>query len=140
MFSAFNPSKYTHTWSSAHTHTHTQTHTWSSGHTHTPGAVHTHTHTYTHTHTHLEQWEEEYLGVRCLAQGSHLSRGQFLPELRFEPTTSGYKSDAVSVRPRLPPEEREERIHIMSSFRAAQSRRHVHLCTRGSLCRSPVKS
>ncbi len=44
--------------------------------------------------------------VRCLAQGSHLSRGQFLPEPRFEPTTSGYKSDALSIRattaPRMP--------------------------------------
>ncbi len=42
MFSAFNPSKCTHTWSSGHTHT------WSSGHTHThtPGAVDTHTHTW----------------------------------------------------------------------------------------------
>ncbi len=28
-----------------------------------------------------------------LAQGFHLSRGQFLPEPRFEPTTSGYKSN-----------------------------------------------
>ncbi len=37
-------------------------------------------------------------GVRCLAQGSHLSRGQFLPEPRFEPTTSGYKCDALSIR------------------------------------------
>ncbi len=45
----------------------------------------------------------EQLGVRCLAQGSHLSRGQFRPEPRFEPTTSGYKSDALSIRPRLPP-------------------------------------
>ncbi len=26
----------------------------------------------------------------------------FLPELRFEPTTSGYKSNALSIRPRLP--------------------------------------
>ncbi len=49
-------------------------------------------------HTHLEQWAAdatvpgEQLGVRCLAQGSHLSRVQFLPEPRFEPTTSGYKS------------------------------------------------
>ncbi len=41
-------------------------------------------------------------GVRCLAQGSHLSRGQFQPETRFEPTTSDYKSNALSTRPRLP--------------------------------------
>ncbi len=41
-------------------------------------------------------------GEQCLAQGSHLSRGQFLPEPRFEPTTSGYKSNALSTRPRLP--------------------------------------
>ncbi len=107
---AFNPSKSTHTWSSGHTHTHTwssghtNSHTpWSSGHTHTPGAADTHT----HRHTHLEQWAHthtpgavgthththtpgavnaaapgEQLGVRCLAQGSHLSRGQFLPEPR----------------------------------------------------------
>ncbi len=40
-------------------------------------------------HTHLEQWAadtaapREQLGVRCLAQGSHLSRGQLLP--RFDP-------------------------------------------------------
>ncbi len=59
-------------------------------------------------HTHLEQWAAdtaapgEQLGVRCLAQESHLSRGQFLPEPRFEPTTSDYKSDALSIRPRLP--------------------------------------
>ncbi len=31
-----------------------------------------------------------------------LSRGQLLPEPRFEPTTSGYKCDALSTRPRLP--------------------------------------
>ncbi len=40
LFSAFDPSKCAHTWSSGHTHTHT--------HTHTLGAV--------GTHTHLEQW------------------------------------------------------------------------------------
>ncbi len=40
--------------------------------------------------------------VQCLAQGSHLSHVQFLPEPRFEPTTSGYKSNALSTRPRLP--------------------------------------
>ncbi len=40
----------------------------------------------------LGSWE-----VRCLANGSHLSRGQFLPEPRFEPTTSGYKSNALSL-------------------------------------------
>ncbi len=32
----------------------------------------------------------EQLGVRCLAQGSHLSHGHFLPEPGFEPTTLGY--------------------------------------------------
>ncbi len=59
-------------------------------------------------HTHLEQWTAdtaapgEQLGVRCLAQGAHLSRGQFLPEPRFKPTTSGDKSNALSIRPRLP--------------------------------------
>ncbi len=37
----------------------------------------------------------EQVGVRCLAQGSHLSRGQFM---RFEPTTLGYKSNALSIR------------------------------------------
>ncbi len=32
----------------------------------------------------------EQLGVRCLAQGSHLSRGHFLQEPRFKPTNLGY--------------------------------------------------
>ncbi len=59
---------------------------------HTPGAVGTHTHTWSSGQS------GEQSGVRCLAQGSHLSRGQFLPETRFEPTTSGYKSDALSIR------------------------------------------
>ncbi len=55
-------------------------------------------------HTHLEQCAAdaaepgEQSGVRCLAQGSHLSRGQFLPEPRFKPTTLGYKSNALSIR------------------------------------------
>ncbi len=44
----------------------------------------------------------EQLGVRCLAQGSHLSRGHFLPKPGFEPTTLGFKSNALSIRPRLP--------------------------------------
>ncbi len=55
LCSAFNPSKCTHT------------------------AVNTHTHT---KNTHPEQWAAIYaaapgeqLGVQCLAQGSHLSRG-----------------------------------------------------------------
>ncbi len=58
--------------------------------------------------THLEQWAAdtaalgEQLGVQCFAQGSHLSRGQFLPEPRYEPTTSDYKSNALFARPRLP--------------------------------------
>ncbi len=46
-------------------------------------------------HTHLEQWAvnaaapREQLGVRCLAQGSHHSRGKFLPEPKFEHTNLG---------------------------------------------------
>ncbi len=32
----------------------------------------------------------------------HSPHQKFLPEPRFEPTTSGYKSDALSIRPRLP--------------------------------------
>ncbi len=56
----------------------------------------------------VEQWAAdiaapgEQSGVRCLAQGSHLSRGHFLPEPGFEPTTSGFKSNTLSTRPRLP--------------------------------------
>ncbi len=46
--------------------------------------------------------------VWCLAQGSHLSRGQILPEPRFEPTTSGYKSihaiHALSIRATTAPQ------------------------------------
>ncbi len=61
--------------------------------------------THTVVNTHLEQWAAnaaapgEQLGVRCLAQGSHLSRGieggesagysQSLPDLRLKPTTFG---------------------------------------------------
>ncbi len=60
------------------THTAVNTHTqqW----THTHSSEHTHTHTAVNTHT--EQWAAVYaaapgeqLGVRCLAQGSQLSRG-----------------------------------------------------------------
>ncbi len=65
-------------------------------------------------HTHLEQWAadvaapREELGVRCLAQSSNLGRGQFLPERRFKPTTLGYKSNALSIRPRLPLSKRRQ--------------------------------
>ncbi len=39
----------------------------------------------------------------CLAQVSHLSHGQFFLDLRFRPTTLGYKSNALYIRSRLPP-------------------------------------
>ncbi len=74
-------------------------------------------------HKHLEQWAAnadapgEQSGVRCLAQGSHLSRGieggenarYWLPpptipagaEIRTR--NLSYKSYALSIRPRLPP-------------------------------------
>ncbi len=42
------------------------------------------------THTWSSGQPTLRLGVRCLAQGSHLSRGHFLPEPGFEPTTLGY--------------------------------------------------
>ncbi len=72
---------------------------------------------------HLEQWAanaaapREQLGVQCLAQGSHLSRGiekwrecwLFTPPTDnpcqtwdSNPRPSGYKSDSLSIRPRLP--------------------------------------
>ncbi len=47
---------------------------------------------------HLTHPSAQTLGVRCLAQESHLSRGQILLEPRFEPTTSGYMSDTLSIR------------------------------------------
>ncbi len=52
-------------------------------------------------HTHLEQWAAdiaapgEQLGVWCLAQESHLSHGQFLPEPRF--VTTEPRLDLVCV-------------------------------------------
>ncbi len=59
------------------------THTWNLCSAFDPSKVHTHSSEHTHTvNTHLEQWAAIYaaepgeqLGVRCLAQGSHLSRG-----------------------------------------------------------------
>ncbi len=81
--------EHTHTpWTHTHTHTvNTHTHTVNT-HTHTHrehthSSEHTHTQQWTHTHTpwtHTQQWTNTrstrgQLGVRCLAQGSHLSRG-----------------------------------------------------------------
>ncbi len=45
------------------------------------------------------QRPESSLGFGAL--GSHLSCGHFLPEPGFEPTTLGFKSNALSIRPRL---------------------------------------
>ncbi len=69
--------------------------------------------THLSAHTHLEQWAAdtaapgEQLGVRCLAQGSHLSRGQFLSEPRFEPT----KYNALSIRATTAPKTTTIRIY-----------------------------
>ncbi len=71
-------------------------------------------------HTHLEQWSAgtaapgEQLGVQWLAQGSQFSPGQFLPEPRFKPTTSDYKSNALSTRPWLTPVLCI--VHILSAY------------------------
>ncbi len=54
------------------------THTWNLCSVYNPSKY---THTHTHTPTHTEQWAAnavapgEQLGIRCLDQGSHLSRG-----------------------------------------------------------------
>ncbi len=56
----------------------------------------------------MEQWAADIAAPGeqfGLAQGSHLSRGHFLPELGFEPTSLGYLRFQVqrsNVRPRLP--------------------------------------
>ncbi len=60
---------------------------------HTPGAVGS---------RHCGAWGSFGGSVPLSRFKSHFSRGQFLPEPRFEPITSGYKSDALSIRPRLP--------------------------------------
>ncbi len=70
---------------------------------HTPGAVHSHTHTHTHTWSSGQptlRRPGSSWGFGALLKGL-TSVVDFLPELRFEPTTSGYKSDALSIRPRL---------------------------------------
>ncbi len=113
----------THTWSSGHTHleqwAHTLgavgTHTWSSGHTHLEQWAHTHLEQWAHTH--LEQW-----AVDAAAPGSSrgfgallkcLSRVQYLPEPRFEPITSGYKSDALSTRATTAPPIMQNNFNIL---------------------------
>ncbi len=113
VFSAFNPSKCTHTWSSGHTHTHTPHththphthhtphthththhthtphHTWSSGtHSHT----HTHTpHTNTHTHTHTHTWSS---GTHTHTPHTHLE--QWATTLRRPGSNLGVDSDLRS--------------------------------------------
>ncbi len=129
---------HTHTWSSGHTHTlgavdtHTlgavDTHTRLEQWTHTHLEQWTHTHTWSSGHTHLEQWTHTHtwssgqpmlrrrgavLGVWCLAQGCHLSRVQYLPEPRFEPITSGYKSDALSIRATTAPPIMQNNFNIL---------------------------
>ncbi len=114
-----NLGQWTHTWSSGHTHTHT--HTWSSGHTHTHTHTHTHleqwahihTHTWssgnTHTHTHTHTWSSGQSTLR--RPGGSWGFSALLKGLTSvvdiscrsrEPTTSDYKSSALSIRPRLP--------------------------------------
>ncbi len=120
-----------HTWSSGHTpgaaDTHTHTHTpgavgthtpgavgtHTHTHTHTPGAVGTHTHTWssgnTHTHTHTHTWSSGQSTLR--RPGGSWGFSALLKGLTSvvdiscrsrEPTTSDYKSSALSIRPRLP--------------------------------------
>ncbi len=105
---------HTHTWSIGHTHTHTHLEQWTHTHTHT----HLEQWTHTHTHTHLEQWTHNThthtwsSGQSTLRRpGSSWGFGALLKGLTSvvdnscrsrEPTTSDYKSSALSIRPRLP--------------------------------------
>ncbi len=116
-----------------------------------------HTHTHTHTvNTHPEQWagicaEPKQLWVRCLAQG-HLSHGieggegavHSLPPTYnscqtgdSNPQPSGYKSDSLSIRPRLPQRQnkfiegvllvcQETRCRSVASFMQEQERLTVN--------------
>ncbi len=96
-----------------HTHTHTHTHThleqWKHTHTHT----HTHLEQWAHTHTHLEQWAHTHTHLEqstLRRPGGSWGFGALLKGLTSvvdnscrsrEPTTSDYKSSALSIRPRL---------------------------------------
>ncbi len=70
LFSVFDPSKHTHTWSSGHTHTHTHLEQWTHTHTHTHTHLEQWTHTHTHTlgavgtHTHTHTWSSEHSSLR----------------------------------------------------------------------------
>ncbi len=94
LCSAFNPSQCTHTAvSSEHTHTHTHT-----------------------MNTHPEQWAANAAASGALLKGLisvvvlkveraldiHSPNLQSPPDLRLEP--SGYKSDSLTIRPRLSPQ------------------------------------
>ncbi len=117
----------THLEQRTHTHTHTHLEQWA--HTHLEQWAHTHTHTHTHTHleqwahthTHLEQWKHTHThththtwssgqstlrrpggswGFSALLKG--LTSVVDISCRSREPTTSDYKSSALSIRPRLP--------------------------------------
>ncbi len=76
-----------------------------------PKPIHTRTRTrtHTHTHTHTHTWSSGQSTLRCT--GSSWGFGALLKDLTSvvdnscrsrEPTTSDYKSSALSIRPRLP--------------------------------------
>ncbi len=83
MFSAFSPSKCTHTWSCGQPKLRCPGGSWGFG-------------ALLKGLTSVVVLKVE----RTLI--IHSPHRKFLPEPRFEPTTSGYKSDAPSIRPRLP--------------------------------------
>ncbi len=83
-----------------------------------PIQVHTHSSEHTHTRSSgqpIMRRPGSSWGIGALLKGVtsvmllkvertlviHDPHRQFLPDPRFEPTTSGYKSDALSIRPRL---------------------------------------
>ncbi len=87
LVSAFNPSKCTDTVVNTHTHTSEQ---------------HTHTHQWTHTHTHTP-WTANAAVLKVERTFVIHSPSPTIPagpEIRTH--TSGYKSNALSIRPWLP--------------------------------------
>ncbi len=114
--------KWTNTLSHTHTHTHTHTHSsekWTNSLSHTHTHTHTHTHrsekwtntlslshTHTHTHTHTVPCSRVSVVVLRVERVLYIHPPTYNPcrTWNSNPQPSGYKSDSLTIRPRLPPD------------------------------------